>query len=429
MKKCLICCLAIALCGILAVPAGSAESITLNGKTIPAAALPVYAPVSGTAETVCAEEGRVIRADETLYTLKTEKIYADRDGTVAGIFGGPGDDAETVSADYGAVMYLEEPNGFTISASTASAYNSLEAKHVHTGETVWTVSRTSGTRKGKGIITSVSGTGYTVKTTEGTFMNGESVDIYRTETLDYDQKIGRGNVSRNNPAAVTATGAIVRIAREDGTEVKRGDLLLETLAGTFDAYSMPGTEVAAGQDGVIAGISVQAGAAVEKGSQVAEIWPLDRMRAEAFIPEESVGMIRAGDPVVIELASDSRITYSGTVVLVSSLATETEESVTYRVVAEFVPDESVRFGMNVLITAGEEEEETEEPAENKEAADEAEAPAAEEKEPSGSGRRERRERPEGTPERNRGNEQQGTPAEEPSGQNADEAGENGGDAE
>ena len=31
---------------------------------------------------------------------------------------------------------------------------------------------------------------------------------------------------RNNPAAVTATGAIVRIAREDGAEVKRGDLLL-----------------------------------------------------------------------------------------------------------------------------------------------------------------------------------------------------------
>ena len=52
--------------------------------------------------------------------------------------------------------------------------------------------------------------------------------------------------------AVTATGAIVSILVQDGDTVKRGDLLLETLDGTYDAYVMTGTSVKAEQDGGVA---------------------------------------------------------------------------------------------------------------------------------------------------------------------------------
>ena len=243
MKKRFLICAAAVLCLFLLICTATADSITLNGKTIPAETIQISAPVSGTAEKVSVEAGQKIQAEDTLYTMKTTKIYADRDGTVAGVFGQPGDDAETVGTRYGAILYLEESPAYTVSASTSNAYNSLEAKHVHTGETVFVVSRTNTARTGKGIVTAVSGTSYTVEITEGVFLSSESVELFRNEEYDYDQKIGRGTISRTDPTAVTAAGAIVKIAVKNGDEVKRGDLLLETLdrleAGTLSRTPQP----------------------------------------------------------------------------------------------------------------------------------------------------------------------------------------------
>ncbi len=396
MKKQFITCLTVAFCLVLMMSAACADSITLSGKMIPAETIQIYAAVSGTVESVCVEAGLKTGAEDTLYTMKTTKIYADHDGTVSGIFGQPGDDAETVATRYGAVMYLEETPAYTVSASTSNAYNSLETKQVHTGETVYAVSRSNSSRCGKGVITAISGSSYNVEIMEGVFLSGESVALFRNEEYDYEQKIGNGTVTLSDPVAVTGTGAIVRIAVEDGTEVKRGDLLMETLDGTYDAYAMTGTAITAGQTGVIGSINVQAGSAVEKGAVVAEIYPMDRMRVEANIPEDYCNMIHEGDPVTIELATDINRHYSGTVVMISAIATEDEEEVTYRIVAEFVPDEAVRFGMSALITAGEEDE----PARQEEPAGEPEEPTSEPEETKESEKKEHRERPEGLPERN-----------------------------
>ncbi len=367
MKKGFVTCLAI-LCSFILVSGAFAESITLSGKVIPADTVQVYAPVSGTVENVAVEAGQKVQAAGTLYTMKTTKIYAENDGKVAGIFGRPGDDAETVSTDYGAVMYLEGAIQFTVSASTDSAYAAVDTKYVHTGETVWLVCRTNSGRKGKGIITAISSNSYTIQVTEGNFLHGDSVDVFRDEAHSANLKLGRGSVSRTSPIAVTATGGIVRIAVEDGAEVKRGDLLLETLDGTYDGYVMPGTEISAGQDGVIGSISVSAGNSAEKGSVAAEIYPMDRMRVEATVPEAYVGKIQEGDEVTIEMDIDSKKTYPGKVVLISAVAVTSEsqqseeetEEVNYRIVAEFVPDETVRFGMTALMTAGQEDEPEEE---------------------------------------------------------------------
>ena len=395
MKKRFITCLAAVLCTVLALSAAGADAITLSGQMIPAETIRVYAPVSGAVESVAAEEGRKIRAEDTIYTMRTTKIYADHDGKVSGIFGQPGDDAETVAARYGAVLYLEEAPAYTVSASTSNAYNSLETKQVHTGETVYAVSRSNSARCGKGVITAISGSSYSVEITEGVFLSGESVALFRNEEYDYEQKIGTGTVTLSDPAAITGTGAIVSIAVEDGAEVKRGDLLMETLDGTYDAYVMTGTEITAGQAGVIGSVSVQAGSTVEKGAVAAEIYPLDRMRVEANIPEDYCNMISEGDPVTVELATDINRHYSGTVVMISAIASEDEEEVTYRIVAEFVPDEAVRFGMSALITAGEEE-----PARQEEKAEKTEDTPAEAETTEESGKKEHRERPEGMPEWN-----------------------------
>ncbi len=398
MKKRIMSCLAAILCIMPVLSCAGADSITLNGKTIPAETIQIYAPVSGTAESVSVEAGQKVQADDAIYTMKTTKVYADHDGKVSGIFGQPGDNAESVTARYGAVLYIEESPAFTVSASTSGAYNSMETKYVHPGEYVYVASRNSVNRTGEGVITAISGTSYTVEILKGTFLTGETVEVFRDPEYDYQKRIGKGTVTYSDPVAVTGgTGSIVSIAVEDGQEVKRGDLLMEIVDGTFDAYVMTGTTITAGVPGVVGTVSVQAGGSVTKDSVAAELYSLETMCTEASIPEDYISQVHEGDPVTIELSTDLNKRYEGTVVLISSIATEGEEEVTYRVVAEFVPDEDVRFGMSVLMTAGEEEEPVkEEPAEGPEAEKEEEPETEAEEGKSG-----KRERPEGRPEWNR----------------------------
>ena len=150
---------------------------------------------------------------------------------------------------------------------------------------------------------------------------------------------------------------------ENGQQVKKGDLLIETLEGSFDGYYMSGTEICAGQEGVLGSISVNRNENVQKDSVAAVIYPTDVMRVEGYVPEDYRSRIKEGDIVAIELETDESKVYQGKVVLVSSIASEGSEEVQYRVVAEFTPDDAVRFGMSTVITAGEEEKPAEEPEE------------------------------------------------------------------
>ena len=422
MKKILTAALCALVCLSLLLSVGAAESLTLSGTVIPAENVPVYAPIGGTVGEVLAEEGQLIGADDVLYTMKTTKVYAEEDGTVTGVFAQPGDSAETVAERYGAVLYLEGKSVFTVSASTENAYNSTETKFIHVGEAVYLQCRTSNERKGQGIVTAVSGTSFTVRVESGTFIAGDSVDVFRDEACSTTKKIGRGSVERTSPTAVSASGSVVRIAVEDGAQVKRGDLLLETLDGSFDGLYMSGTEIAAGQAGVVGSLSVNQGGSVQKDAAVAVIYPLENMRAEAYVPEDSRNLIKEGDPVIIELEADESKTYQGTVKLVSSVASSDNGEVTYRVLAEFVPDDDVRFGMSVVISTAEEEAaaETEEASSEEPAQDETASAEPAEK-PEGFPERPDGEKPEGFPE---GEKPEGFPEGFPEGMPAGEGTEN-----
>ena len=332
-----------------------ADSLSLEGKVVPAASVPVYAAIGGTVSEVIAQVGQEVAPGDALYSLKTGKVYAQAAGTVTGVFGEPGDDAAQVAQRYGAVMYLEEASVFSVSASTDNAYNATENKFVHVGETVYLQCRSSQDRKGEGTVTGVEGTGYTVKVTAGSFMPGDSVDVFRDEAHTSSRRIGRGTVSRVNPTAVTATGAIVRFAVADGDKVERGQLLLETLDGSFDGLYMSGETQTAGQAGVVGSLSASQGSPVQKGAVVAVIYPLDTMRVEALVPEDSRGQIKAGDKVRIELQAEEARTYTGEVVLVSAVAEQGTGEVSYKVLVDFTPDEAVYFGMGVVVTTPEEE--------------------------------------------------------------------------
>ncbi|MBR4459565.1 MAG: HlyD family efflux transporter periplasmic adaptor subunit [Clostridia bacterium] len=332
------------------------DTLALNGTVTRADTVTVYAPIGGVVDSVNVQAGALVGEDDVLFSLRTTKVYAEEDGTVTGIFGRPGDNAATVTARYGAVLYLEGTARYTVSASTANAYNSTETRMLHVGESLYLQCRSNSSRIGEGIVTAVDSTNYTVRVTSGTFIPGDSVDLYRDRGFSSDKRVGRGTVARINPTAVTGSGAIVSFAVEDGQSVKRGDLLMETLDGSFDGLYMSGTDVLAGTAGVVGSISASQGSSVQDGAAVAVIWPTAGMRIEAAVPEDSRGMIAVGDRVIIEAEADESRSYEGTVTLVSWIAEEGSGEASYRVLIDFTPDENITFGMSVIVYTLEPEE-------------------------------------------------------------------------
>ena len=361
MKHRLMSLAALVLAMLMLVAAASAETISLSGTVTARETWEVYAPIGGSVEEVCARVGQQVTADDVLLRLRTNKVYATEDGTVTGVFGQPGDDATTVSGRYGAVMYIEGTDQYTIAASTANAYNATENKYVHVGETVYLASRSSSTHTGSGLITAVSGTSFTVEVTSGTFESGESCDVFRSAGMETTSRIGRGTTARINPVAVTGSGSIVSFAVKNGDQVKRGQLLFETLDGAFDGLYMSGTDIYAGVDGVVASISASAGGSVQKDSVTAVIYPAGAMQLEASVSEGDLSLIQVGDPVEIEMNwdPDAGSTLKGTVRMISAVAESGDDSVSYTVYVDFTPDSTTRYGMSAVISTLEREQHVE----------------------------------------------------------------------
>ena len=352
---------------LLMSPAALAEGITFTGTVAASQTHEVYAPIGGAVEAVEAEVGQKVAAGDALARLSTTKVYAEEAGVVTGVFGEPGDSAETVSQKYGAVMYIEGESVYSIAASTENAYNSTATKFVHVGEAVTLQCYSDGSHTGSGVITAIEGTDYTVRVTSGEFLIGETVNIYRGASTASTSRIGRGTLNRLNPTAVTGSGSIVSLAVQSGDTVQRGDLLFETLSGGFDGLYMSGAEIVADLSGTISQLNLQQGGNLDKNSVVAVLYPEGAMRVEAQVEEVYLSSIHVGDPVSIELIwnQDDEVTYRGTISMISAIATaagngDGDSAVTYTVYVDFTPDENTRYGMSAVVTTLSAEDEVEE---------------------------------------------------------------------
>ena len=346
------------LCALLS-PAALADAISFTGTVAAGRTLEIYAPIGGTVDSVAVEPGQAVRAGDVVATLATEKVYATESGVVTGLFGQIGDSAETVAQRYGAVLYIEGESVYTISASTDNAYNKTENKFVHVGEEVYLSCYSDGTHTGTGVITAIEGTDYTVEVRSGDFLVGETVSVFRGESTASANRIGRGTLNRKNPTAVTAEGSIASFAVKDGDAVQRGDLLFETLSGSFDGLYMSGSDILAGADGVVAQVNLEQGAKLEKGSVAAVLYPEGAMRVEAQLEEANLSAVSVGDPVSVELIwnQDEEVSYPGKIAMISAVATEAEgasagenSAVTYTVYVDFTPDKNTRYGMSAVVS-------------------------------------------------------------------------------
>lgn len=336
-----------ALVTALLTSAALADSISFDGTVTAAYTSEVYATNTAQVEAVPVIVGQAVEAGDAIATLRTTKIYAEEDGTVAAVFGEVGDLTDTLIVRYGAAIYLESPVTYTISASTQYAYDSVESKLVHVGETVYLRSRSDSSRTGEGLIAAVEGQSYTVHVTSGEFLVGESLTLYRDSEYKDAQRIGRGSIARNADIAVTGSGRIVRVAVKAGDEVKRGNLLMETLVGTGHE-----TEIGSSQGGVVAKLLVAPGEAVEENAVVAVIWPNDAMQIEIEVNENDLTYIHEGDTVdlLFDWEVERSASRTGTVKSISAIPSAESDDAVYTATIAFAFDEAVRYGMSVTVT-------------------------------------------------------------------------------
>lgn len=354
MKK-LLSILLLAALSLSVASAAMARTITADGTVVSTGTVTVNAAVGGTAADVAVSAGDTVSAGDVLVTLTPSRVYALQDGTVR-LFGSVGDDAADVVAQYGAVAYVEPALRYTISASTRNAYSSEANKIIHPGETVYLRATENTQLTGTGRVTTVSGNSYTVEVLSGNLESGYSVNIFRQADYTAASRIGRASVTLKDPVAYSAEGLITAFCVEDGAEVKKGDVLFETVVGTYPVDAGSLTRVTAPVSGVVSSISLNRGSAVSSGAAVAEIYPDELLRVEASVPESDLAFFTVGREVSIELnyLDNGEFTVPGVIEKISrigaaSASAESEESV-FSVWIKPASADRLSYGLHAIVT-------------------------------------------------------------------------------
>ena len=212
----------------LALPLAAQAETVFAGEVTAETAQVIAAPYGGLVEDVRVRVGDSVKIGDPIATVETAKTYASTDGTVSGVFAHEGDSADGVKTQYGALVYIEPINRFTLACSTEKGYNSSENRYIHIGETVFLKCTKDGSHQGRGVVTGLDekdDSKFTVEVTGGEFYMGETVDIYRSGDYANASRIGRGTVGRTQTVAVNAEGSVLKMHVKAGDTVKAGTVL------------------------------------------------------------------------------------------------------------------------------------------------------------------------------------------------------------
>ncbi len=347
----------IILATALLIGAAGAEMV-FDGMVSGGDPVSVLAPFGGIVDRIHVRVGDRVHLGEAVAEIETTKVYAATDGTISGVFGKEGDSTEGITERYGAVLFIEPTNKYTIPASTEKAYNKSENKFIHIGEAVYLSCTADGTHQGTGIVTGVEADGkYTVEVTGGEFYMAETVGVFRRSDYAQSSRIGRGTVAATASVAIKGSGSILKLHVKNGDFVERGELLFETVTGALDGLYAPGREIVADLNGIVSAVDAVSGSAVEKGGKLLSVYPDSSTRIEIKARESDLGSIFEGMPVTIEFNWDNNreTRFFGTVTGISHVSSqaEGESEPSYTAYIAFTPDDSVRLGMTVLVYAQE----------------------------------------------------------------------------
>ena len=338
-----------ALLAALMLPACAlaAETIRIDGTVEAVKTRTIAAPHSGMVGDFTVREGDVLAGGETLFTISADKIYADFDGTITGVFARPGDSAAAVQGFYGALCCIERDTLYTAKCTTTGAASENEFKIVHVGEKVYIRSDSNNNRIGEAIVTSVEGKNYTLEVTSFDDIRlNEKVKVYRDIRYTGASRIGEGTVQRVDPVGVTAEGYVRAVHVQDGQRVKRGDLLFEIVPDALDGLRGSDGSVTMPADGVVLSVLAQSGEQIAKDQPMATFCERRDMQLVCPADEEDLAEIQVGMEVQVTLDAYRDEPMTGTVVRIAGASAEGGTSASFDVTIQLPENEHVRIGMN-----------------------------------------------------------------------------------
>lgn len=337
---------ALTLCLCCAAAPVSAQELLFAGKVVAGESIRLCAPYGGTVESISVRVGEQVSASQPIAQIASERFFSPMDGTVRGVDAQPGDSAQKT------LFSIAPVSKYTISASVDKAYASVETKYITVGEQLYISCSKDGTHRAQGVVVAVDGSDFTVETDAGELYMEEKVYLYRSDTYEKETRVGYGAVARTKENAISASGSLLALHVEEGEFVERGELLFETVEGTFDAGCVTSGTVSAPQTGVIGEILLSAGETIAQDAAVALLYPSESFRIEISVPEEWMNAVHEGDSAQITLyaGTDAEHTQTGSVSSVDFVREQAADgSVSYRVWLEFEADAHTRLGMSAAV--------------------------------------------------------------------------------
>ena len=336
---------------VLSVSAAWAESAPVEGKVVSTQSYAIVSQVKGVIEQIRFSVGDHVNANDCLATVATTKVYAPVTGTVY-MWGKEGQNTQSVADQYGAVAYIEPSSPYTITTNPVDA-NGMPVS-VHPGQMVYLICVNDGKKTGEGVIVSVSNNEYTVRVEKSNFQPSDKISIYTTPDHQKNNRIGRGFLKKTETVSSTGTGYIVKTHVSTGDKVNYGDLLFETIEGSFMPGAVSLNQVFFPENGVIESISVSRGQEISENQTIAVFYPDSTMRIRALVPERSLYEYQIGETVYITYQNGnvSQRPFIGKIEKISQIPEQTEYTYdTYYTVYIIITENnhSLFYGMNVLV--------------------------------------------------------------------------------
>ena len=350
MKKKYCCILIMILLCLLLPETFAAEDLSnriiANGTVAAVYYTDLTAPYSGTLLPFDLEPGDWVEEGELLFELMTITLRAQEEGKISFLFVEEGDDADAAMNRYGALGALEPAVQKIIQATTQGAFNRDENKLLRIGETLYFQSTETNGTDGTGRVIAVNGSEYTVEILSGDADLGKILTLYRKNTFENRDNVGRGKVVRRNPIPIVGSGRVVQINVQPGQGVIAGEAILTLMGQDADQGARPEVKTAA--SGVISRVMVTPGQQVWKGQVLARIEQTEQTEVIAQVDEIYLENIKVGDVLPVTLDMKEDVILQGTVTEISGLGV-TRQNAAYFDVHLSIPERNVPLGASASV--------------------------------------------------------------------------------
>ncbi len=304
----------------------------------------LVAPYSGTLDTFDLAAGDTVKEGDELLRMLTTTLYATEEAEVTAMFATPGADATALMARYGGLAALEPTQCLQMTCTITGAYNKPENKILHVGETLYF--RATGGTRGSGVVVMVSGSNYVVDILKGEFSLGESMTLFRSDSYEAAENVGKGTVARRDPLLPAGQGRVAETLVKVGDQVSAGEPLLTLMSA--DAAPNASPTLTAPCDAVVGTVAVSPGQQVWKGQLLARLYMTDEIEVLAQVDEMDLNDLWVGDKLSVTLDVDADWVMTGTVTEISALGV-TQQNAAYYTVHISIPSGDAMLGASASV--------------------------------------------------------------------------------